>query len=1265
MHANAEQSRIQQSRERPDAASRTGAPSGGSVLNSAMLSMMGEDGPPSSSADELGERMRSRLPSVRQRPQAQIPQAEHEADRLSASVTEGSPEAVKAAMGRKMGADFSGVRFHTGPAAAAKADAMGARAYTSGADIYFGEGGFDPSVAAHELVHTAQQGMVSSGLSTVAAPAGGVQMLPKWMEPVKRFFSRGSRHQDSQQAGQAARAEVTQPQPQPIGTSMSNLGGGYSADEMRTRTAELLPLAREEIASHSAGKDVGDGNRFFFMRSDSTGTAQGKETRKQYVNMMKRAGRATNIRMLGDMSQDLDALPVVDDLGSYKDFSGDDQRRSAYQDRSVAMTQQYLGYLEQDQDALDALKQSAEGLYGALGSYSEGNRAGMAHGKLEAAHRAMNDMILRSFGGDTVTGRRDLALQASDDKKVAITGQAMATMQPRVLAAVMDPDKAEQLTPQEQQLAVMYQQFFERAGMVDPVGTAEGTQPGAAPSPVEEQPDPAPPVGGEQAPATEPDGMDELREAAERYRAEPDPGKKMFFLRRFPEGQRMAIKRLAGELPPAAEATTPKAQERMAEDPAVQDPDTISAELAQDAGQPAPAAQQAASAAGRQLQPPAGEFSDRSYEKETEVHRASLGKINDAVAFRVNGLKTALSDKNLGALKDVPELSEALSLLRTLAASGKDYTATREGRQYLLGVYSTAEHALSRYITDTMQGYAAAGQANEKYKLQDMPTYENFTQLLYSIRNEHARTVDAVARETRANPQSDELPVYEGDIEGKDRAKKMQAWRFLTGSDRVVWDNGSQKNDQFRSEILGHSAKMLETDVGTELWNLAEASGKDIKFVPHSAPQAGAYQENMADFKEVPDGETGGHYLRMQPEASNIREILKAAAYNRRSEQNPDGFDGVELEVDGQVKRYRFGQGGDVFVNSDMGADLARLGGDVGDNDVAAQTSPWIIFAHEIGHAVKSMLGSKVAAFDGNGPSEMPIASSDRLNDFNHSSEEMANWYIENDLRQESGTGHKAVYNPYRLYTADTYSETGTGISMSKYLKGVHATYNMVRDYELDQDDPRIESFMREFEDKAGDHPELFSTGDSEDAWDSPQGRLTPRDRDDTRLSREAKVGQRMAAVAENNNMVIKYRERAHRMQSVDNAPREGDSKLNPVDFMRYKVVGEKVKEKQERIQAAFRPVSLRGLEPGLFNKRAYAQDTEMQRIKSMLETYNAQDSRDVSPAQLQYLIGNIDQYIQDNQAARNGSGQHRGRCRAMAQIRGQLQAVLDASRGN
>lgn len=167
-------------KKKPGVKSSAGAASGlsgmTSLPNSAAMSMMGVRDKGSSPSFESKMSQRFSKPPMRR--QAQIPSAEHEADRLSASVKSGSPSSVKAAMGRKMGADFSSVNFHTGAAAAAKADSMGARAFTSGRDIYFGSGGFNPSVAAHELVHTAQQGMVDSGTSVSAAPAGGIQMKP-------------------------------------------------------------------------------------------------------------------------------------------------------------------------------------------------------------------------------------------------------------------------------------------------------------------------------------------------------------------------------------------------------------------------------------------------------------------------------------------------------------------------------------------------------------------------------------------------------------------------------------------------------------------------------------------------------------------------------------------------------------------------------------------------------------------------------------------------------------------------------------------------------------------------------------------------------------------------------------------------------------------------------------------------------------------------------------------------------------------------------
>jgi LysM repeat protein len=67
-------------------------------------------------------------------------------------------------MGSRMGQDFSDVRIHTGSKAAESASAIQARAYTSGTDIVFGKGEYQPGsesgkrLLAHELVHVGQQG---------------------------------------------------------------------------------------------------------------------------------------------------------------------------------------------------------------------------------------------------------------------------------------------------------------------------------------------------------------------------------------------------------------------------------------------------------------------------------------------------------------------------------------------------------------------------------------------------------------------------------------------------------------------------------------------------------------------------------------------------------------------------------------------------------------------------------------------------------------------------------------------------------------------------------------------------------------------------------------------------------------------------------------------------------------------------------------------------------------------------------------------------
>ena len=89
----------------------------------------------------------------------------HTGDRIRALAGSGAPlpGEMKERFGRELGADLSGVRLHTGNEADHLARSMDARAFTSGSDIFFRSGAFNPGsldgqrLLAHETVHTVQQ----------------------------------------------------------------------------------------------------------------------------------------------------------------------------------------------------------------------------------------------------------------------------------------------------------------------------------------------------------------------------------------------------------------------------------------------------------------------------------------------------------------------------------------------------------------------------------------------------------------------------------------------------------------------------------------------------------------------------------------------------------------------------------------------------------------------------------------------------------------------------------------------------------------------------------------------------------------------------------------------------------------------------------------------------------------------------------------------------------------------------------------------------
>ncbi len=79
-------------------------------------------------------------------------------------------------MGESMGADFSGVKVHTDGESDTLNQQLGAKAFTTGQDIFFQQGAYQPSssegqhLLAHELTHVVQQGG--------SAPSGPLTLGP-------------------------------------------------------------------------------------------------------------------------------------------------------------------------------------------------------------------------------------------------------------------------------------------------------------------------------------------------------------------------------------------------------------------------------------------------------------------------------------------------------------------------------------------------------------------------------------------------------------------------------------------------------------------------------------------------------------------------------------------------------------------------------------------------------------------------------------------------------------------------------------------------------------------------------------------------------------------------------------------------------------------------------------------------------------------------------------------------------------------------------
>ena len=166
---------------------------------------------------------------------------------------------VQAQMGQALNADFSGVRVHTDAGADGLSRSLSAKAFTTGSDIYFRQGDYNPGsssgreLLAHELTHVVQQNPdkvqtksddEGSPLSCAcgASPSSGLQMKLSVSEPGDPYEREADRmasavmHQE--QHGSAVSSQM-----QPISRQMPDddkdkLQGKFGSNELQRQLEE-------------------------------------------------------------------------------------------------------------------------------------------------------------------------------------------------------------------------------------------------------------------------------------------------------------------------------------------------------------------------------------------------------------------------------------------------------------------------------------------------------------------------------------------------------------------------------------------------------------------------------------------------------------------------------------------------------------------------------------------------------------------------------------------------------------------------------------------------------------------------------------------------------------------------------------------------------------------------------------------------------------------------------------------------------------------
>jgi hypothetical protein len=153
---------------------------------------------------------------------------------------------IQTRMGEALETDLSQVQVHTSPEADSLNQNLGARAFTTGRDVFFREGAYDPHSSAgqelitHELAHVVQQGsgaVGGSGRMTVNAPGDAFEQAA---DATAKAVT------NAQAGGQAQRQEMPEEEEEVQTKALQRQANPEEEEEVQTKELQRQEMPEEE-----------------------------------------------------------------------------------------------------------------------------------------------------------------------------------------------------------------------------------------------------------------------------------------------------------------------------------------------------------------------------------------------------------------------------------------------------------------------------------------------------------------------------------------------------------------------------------------------------------------------------------------------------------------------------------------------------------------------------------------------------------------------------------------------------------------------------------------------------------------------------------------------------------------------------------------------------------------------------------------------------------------------------------------------------------